>query len=215
MSVLSEKLPGLRARVEYQGGVLALACALVTLALLTGRQFTRESIAARLEEDRLQQLGQVLPGALYDNNPLQTRVHIADTALAEAPVEVLLASRSKVFEAAVFQLAAPGYGGNINLIMAVDAKGTVLGVRVISHTETPGLADKIEIRKGTWIQSFDGHSLASRRWAVKKDGGDFDQFAGATITPRAVVAGVKRGLEFAQRHQAEFVAAAAAGAGHD
>lgn len=211
MSVLSNKLPLLRARVEYQGGVLALACALVTLALLIGRQFTQEPIAARLQEDRLALLGQVLPAALYDNNPLQTRLVITDSALAAEPVEVLLASRAGTLTAGVFQLGAPGYGGMINLIMAVDAQGAVLGVRVISHTETPGLADKIEIRKGKWIQSFDGHSLASRRWAVKKDGGDFDQFAGATITPRAVVAGVKRGLEFAQHHQAEFAAAAAAG----
>ena len=93
-------------------------------------------------------------------------------------------------------------------MMGMDKDGAVLGVRVVAHAETPGLGDKIERGKSDWILSFDGRSLSntsSERWRVKKDGGDFDQFAGATITPRAVVHGVESGLKFFQRHKAELL----------
>ena len=93
-------------------------------------------------------------------------------------------------------------------MVGLDHKGQVLGVRVVVHTETPGLGDKIEASKSDWIQSFVGRSFENplpERWRVKKDGGDFDQFAGATITPRAVVSGIGRGLEFFSRHRATIV----------
>ena len=92
--------------------------------------------------------------------------------------------------------------------MAVDAEGRTLGVRVLKHAETPGLGDKIEIKKASWIKDFDGKSLGSppiEQWGVKKDGGIFDQFAGATITPRAVVKAVKGGMEFYSQHRKEIV----------
>jgi len=92
-------------------------------------------------------------------------------------------------------------------MMAVDAAGRILGVRVLAHKETPGLGDKIEVKKGDWILRFSGLSLGQppeARWKVKKDGGEFDQFAGATITPRGVVAAVRRGLEFFRANQAQL-----------
>ena len=85
--------------------------------------------------------------------------------------------------------------------------GKALGVRVLKHTETPGLGDKIEVSKGDWVKSFDGKSLgnpAPEQWGVKKDNGIFDQFAGATITPRAVVKAVKGGMDFFTAHKAEI-----------
>ena len=92
--------------------------------------------------------------------------------------------------------------------MAVDSDGRTLGVRVLKHSETPGLGDKIEVKKVPWVKSFDGKSLvdpALEKWAVKKDGGIFDQFAGATITPRAVVKAVKGGMDFFTAHKAEII----------
>jgi Na+-translocating ferredoxin:NAD+ oxidoreductase subunit G len=204
---LAEKLELLRTRVEYQGGILAFACALITLGLLSGRQFTKEDIAARTHEDRLALLTQVLPKSLYDNDPLHTAITISDSEFASKPVEVFLATQQGEYQAAIFQMSTIGYGGAINMIIAIDKAGKILGVRVISHTETPGLADKIDIRKGTWITSFDGKTLDepnTQGWAVKKDGGQFDQFAGATITPRAIVGAVHKSLNFAQRQQDEF-----------
>lgn len=93
--------------------------------------------------------------------------------------------------------------------MAVAADGTILGARVLSHTETPGLGDKIEIGKDDWIEAFAGRSLADpgpAGWKVRRDGGVFDQFSGATITPRAVVGTIHRGLTLFDRHRAELLA---------
>ena len=92
-----------------------------------------------------------------------------------------------------------GYSGDIFLLVGIREDGTISGVRVLQHTETPGLGDKIDIGVSDWILSFDGRSLENpppSRWRVVKDGGDFDQFVGATVTPRALVAGVSRALEF-------------------
>ena len=98
--------------------------------------------------------------------------------------------------------------GEILVLMAVDVDGKMLGARVLKHTETPGLGDKIEIAKDKWILSFNGKSLGeppADKWGVKKDGGVFDQFAGATITPRAVVKAVKGGMLFFSEHKAEIL----------
>ncbi|HCE41269.1 MAG TPA: electron transport complex subunit RsxG, partial [Alcanivorax sp.] len=115
---------------------------------------------------------------------------------------------------AVLEATAPdGYGGAINLIVGVDMDGRVLGVRAVPpHNETPGLGDKIERRKSDWILSFNGKSLdnpAPDGWAVKKDGGRFDSFTGATITPRAVVTAVHRALRYFNAHRDDLFAAPA------
>ena len=102
-----------------------------------------------------------------------------------------------------------GYNGEIELWLAVDTHNQVLGVRVKSHQETPGIGDKIELPVSDWITSFEGKSLGNppaSRWKVEKDGGDFDQFSGATVTPRAVVGAVKGGLRRAERHRDEWLA---------
>jgi len=101
-----------------------------------------------------------------------------------------------------------GYSGVIRLLLGIDANGTLTGVRVLSHTETPGLGDAIDLSKSQWVLSFNGKSLQQpneKGWHVKKDGGQFDSFTGATITPRAVVKGVHEALQLFQRHQNEFL----------
>jgi len=95
--------------------------------------------------------------------------------------------------------AADGYNGDIRLLAGIDVHGTVLGVRVIAHKETPGLGDPIEIERSDWILSFAQKSLNNPQpdgWNVKRDGGQFDQFTGATITPRAVVRATRRALQY-------------------
>lgn len=108
--------------------------------------------------------------------------------------------------AVILPVVAPdGYTGNIHLIVGIDRNAKLTGVRVLSHKETPGLGDKIELAKSDWILSFNGKGLDSSndsRWAVKKDGGQFDQFTGATITPRAIVNATARALKFFKAHQA-------------
>lgn len=190
-----------RSRIEYQGLSLGLVCALVALALVVADDLTKSRISAQLQQDRLAVLRQVLPERLYDNNPLAESFKLQDPELGE--VEVYPAKLAGKLTAIAFQTSSVGYGGPIVQLLAVDSQGRILGVRVLSHKETPGLADKIEISKSGWITVFDGLSLentALDQWKVKKDGGQFDQFAGATITPRAVVKGVLRGLQFRDRH---------------
>jgi electron transport complex protein RnfG len=107
----------------------------------------------------------------------------------------------------VVQATAPdGYGGAIRLLIGVDQDGTLTGVRMIPpHNETPGLGDNIDIRKSDWITGFDGQSLSNTDdsdCAVRKDGGKFDAFTGATITPRAVVGAVHRTLQYVARERA-------------
>jgi len=190
-----------RQLIGYQGASLGLVCALVALGLLVGNQVTHQDILARGQEDQLASLRQVLPASLYDNDPLAEAQTLQDEDLG--PVEVYPARRGGTLTAVAFKVTTYGYGGAIVLLMAVDDQGKILGVRVLSHKETPGLADKIEVSRSDWITRFDGLSLGNPDlpgWAVKKDGGQFDQFAGATITPRAVVRGILHGLQFQARH---------------
>lgn len=96
-------------------------------------------------------------------------------------------------------VAPDGYSGDIKLIVGINVDGSLAGVRALTHNETPGLGDRIETKKSNWILGFNGKSLQQpqhEQWAVKKDGGVFDQFTGATITPRAVVGQVRKALEF-------------------
>ncbi len=117
------------------------------------------------------------------------------------------ADRSPRFSRTV---APDGYAGSIRLLVGIGADGRLLGVRVVAHRETPGLGDAIDERKSTWIDGFKGRSLgdpALERWHVKKDGGDFDQFTGATVTPRAVVGAVLDALLYFEANRATLLAA--------
>lgn len=183
--------------VWYQGVSLGVVGVTITAALALAYQNTRENIAAAIEADTRQTLEQVLPPGFADNNLLKDTLQIPDAK--GQPITVYRARKAGVVRAVLFEQVGKGYAGNIKLIMAVDAQGVIQGVRVTQHAETPGLGDKIEAAKSPWIDSFKGKSAQQpdhKGWAVKKDGGVFDQFAGATITPRAVVGAVKQGLDF-------------------
>jgi electron transport complex protein RnfG len=204
---LFDDLDRLRQRLDYQTYLLAAAGLAASLLLGFGDLATRSSIAARQAEDMQATLAQVLPGDRYDNDLLRDTRLIDDPAPGGTTVH--LARKSGQVTGAAFKLSAlGGYSGPIALMLGVDRDGALLGVRVVAHAETPGLGDKIEAGKSGWILKFAGRSLdntAPERWKVKKDGGDFDQFAGATITPRAVVRGVEAGLSFFRRHRQELM----------
>ena len=102
---------------------------------------------------------------------------------------------------------APGYAGTIKLIVGIKADGSLGGIRILAHKETPGLGDKVEESRSDWVHSFKGKSLTNptpKRWKVKRDGGDFDQFTGATITPRSIVAATKSSLEYFASHKQQL-----------
>jgi len=180
-----------------------------TLVALTW-QGTAERIAENERQALLEQIGALLPPDSHDNDILaDTRQVQAADALGTAETTVYTGRRNGRPVAVVLSpvIAPDGYNGPIRLIVGVRADGHLAGVRVLSQKETPGLGDKIDPRKSDWITRFAGLTLGNpplARWKVKKDGGDFDQFTGATITPRAVVKAVKKSLQWATTHHAEL-----------
>jgi electron transport complex protein RnfG len=206
-----DNLAQLRPKLHYQVGILAGFALAASVLLGFADLATREVIQIRLEEDLKASLEEVVPAAIHDNDLLADTVTVASAgaALGAEETVVYLAKKQGAVTAVSFKFVAPdGYAGPIHLVMGIASSGEIQGVRVISHTETPGLGDKIEITKSKWVLSFDGKSLDNltfEEWAVKKDGGVFDQFAGATITPRKVVQAIRRGLEFFRVHRAEWV----------
>ncbi len=184
-------------RTLVHGAILGSFCLGFGLVLAVTDRATTDDIAARALEDKQNSLGQVIPDALHDNDPVADSIGMKDAEGRE--ITVYRARKEGRVTGVAYEIHGTGYAGEIKLMMGVDARGKLLGVRVLAHKETPGLGDKIEVKKGDWILGFDGLSLGDppeQRWKVKKDGGQFDQFAGATITPRGVVAAIKGGLEF-------------------
>jgi electron transport complex protein RnfG len=145
----------------------------------------------------------IVPGGRGDNDPLSDRIEVSDQERLGAEVtQIYRVREGNQPVALVLNPVVPdGYAGPIKLLVSVLPDGRVGGVRVLSHHETPGLGDWIDDAKSDWVLGFNGKSLgapAAERWRVKRDGGDFDQFTGATITPRAVVKAVKNTLEYVQ-----------------
>jgi len=167
---------------------------------------TADRIAQNERDALLRQMAAILPTDRYDNDLLADTTEIHSPAeLGDAPTTVYRARKNGENVAAVFSpITTPGYAGDIVLIIGIYADGSVAGVRVITHKETPGLGDKIEVKRNPWILGFAGKSIGNPtddRWKVKRDGGDFDQFTGATITPRTIVAAVRRALVYFNNHR--------------
>jgi len=183
--------------MRKHGVTLAVFAALCTALTATVHALTEPAIHQQAVTQQRQLIDQVIPPALHDNDMLKECYWVTDTALgSRTPHRLYLARRHSQPVAAAIESTAPdGYSGSIQLLVGADFAGNVLGTRVTEHHETPGLGDKIELRISDWITHFTSKQVASDQdetWAVKKDGGQFDQFTGATITPRAVVNGVKR-----------------------
>lgn len=188
-------------------GILS-AFAIVGTALLAATYLvTRPIIAETEKQAKLALIGQILPKDLYDNDILKDAALLAPAKELgnSEPTPVYRAVREGKPSAAVLEVIAPdGYSGKIRMIVAIKADGQVSGVRVVTHSETPGLGDYIEIAKNSWIRIFEGKSLASYQdqdWKVKKDGGRFEHMAGATVTPRAVVKAVHKSLKYFAQNQ--------------
>ena len=189
------------------GVILGIFCLGFGVVLAVTNSLTEKDIAARAMEDRQNSLSQVIPDIIHDNNVVTNTLTMKNERDKE--ITVYRATKEGKITGVAYEIFGTGYAGEIKLMLGVDASGKVLGVRVLAHKETPGLGDKIDVKKTKWILDFDGLSLGSpplEKWKVKKDGGHFDQFAGATITPRGVVKAVKEGLQFFDAHKAEMLA---------
>ncbi|MBV1788502.1 electron transport complex subunit RsxG [Marinobacterium sp. D7] len=205
-------VPSYTRGIGYQAGLLGGIAMIVSIILMMGEHGTRDDIKARLEEDRSAMLSQVLPVEMYDNNPLEDTTQLEGNPFGGDPTVFLASRDGKLTGAAYEVITHSGYSGTIVLIIGVNANGELTGVRTITHAETPGLGDKIEIAKNDWVEGFNGFSLSNipeKDWAVKKDGGRFDQFTGATITPRAYVGAVHEGLKVFEQQKLHLQAAVA------
>lgn len=173
-----------------------------------------DSIAANKAAARASALSTVMPAQFYDQSLLSEPRSLIDSAALNLPPEALAYAAVKLGSTQAIVLpviAKDGYSGDISLLIGIDKQGFIQGVRTIEHQETPGLGDKVERKKSSWIDSFNGRSLANtpaRDWAVIKDSGVFDGFTGATITPRAVVKAVYQGLIYHERQRRSLYALA-------
>ncbi|MCJ7558124.1 MAG: electron transport complex subunit RsxG [Gammaproteobacteria bacterium] len=168
---------------------------------------TRERIAENERAFTLRSLNEIVDTHRYDNDLFTDVVLVTDRDLlgSKDPVSVYRARKNGQAVAAIIASQAPdGYNGTIKLLVGVNVDGGLAGVRITGHRETPGLGDGIELERSNWVLDFAGHGLgrpAIEGWQVKRDGGDFDQFTGATITPRAVVRAVKNTLLYFDAHK--------------
>ena len=168
---------------------------------------THDIIVKNERDALLVNLSALVPATTYDNNVTEDLIAVSDPDLL-GTMDPVTIYRARMGQQPVALFATPvapnGYGGPIRLLVGVYEDGTLAGVRVLSHKETPGLGDAIEVPRSDWILSFTGKSLLSppeSRWTVAKDGGAFDQFTGATITPRAVIKTVHQFLIYFELHR--------------
>jgi electron transport complex protein RnfG len=184
-------------------GFALVGTGLVAVTYTSTRDIIAEAQRAALEAS----LNQLVPADRYDNRVTEDVIEVVSPEWlgTDQPVAVYRARKNGQPVALFATPFAPdGYSGPIQLLIGVYADGTLAGVRVLAHKETPGLGDAIEERRSPWILTFAGKSLADpppEQWRVKRDGGVFDQFTGATITPRAVVKATGRFLEYFQNHR--------------
>ncbi|MDZ7752024.1 MAG: electron transport complex subunit RsxG [Gammaproteobacteria bacterium] len=215
MAVIMAGADGVLLRAIARGALILGVFAVVGTVLVAGSyQLTRERIQANEREALLKRLHQVIPEVSYDNDLFGDviEVHAPELLGTVRPVTIYRARKDGRVTAAVLTPVAPdGYNGRIELLVGVRPDGRVSGVRVLSHAETPGLGDGIEVERSDWMRGFRGRSLGdppATRWQVKRDGGVFDQFTGATITPRAVVGAVRRTLEYVAKNEQWLFASA-------
>lgn len=199
-------------------GILRVAAtlagvAVVATALVAGsKELTESAIRDHRTADRLGRIEELIPPQRYDNRMLEDTVRIRDSGRlgTEEPVTVYRAREDGEPVAVAFRVVAPeGYNGAIELLVAIETEGRLLGVRVLDHRETPGLGDGIESRKSDWVAQFAGHGLGNppaEDWDVAQDGGGFDALTGATITSRAVIRALRRALELFQLRKKELFA---------
>ncbi|WP_100640436.1 electron transport complex subunit RsxG [Marinobacter salexigens] len=189
------------------------AIGLGIFAVVTGgtiaftQALTNDRIMEQAARAEAKALFEIIPEKDHNNDLLRDTLVLpaSDRLATEGPVTVWVARQDGEPVGMIMPAVAPdGYSGTIKLLVGIDPEGTVLGVRVIAHKETPGLGDRIETRKSDWVKDFEGRSIgnpAPKQWNVKKNGGVFDQFTGATITPRAVVKAVQKSLIYFRQNQ--------------
>ncbi len=192
--------------MSRNGAILAIFALATTGAVTLTQIATKDKIKQQEQATLMRSLTEVMPSHAYDNQLTANCIEINDAFLGHSKTtNAYRTQKEDKMTGIILETTAPdGYSGKIEILSAIYVDGTVAGVRVIKHKETPGLGDKVELARSSWILSFNNKKPLSEKdptWAVKKDGGQFDQFTGATITPRAVVNAVKRASLYVQHNQ--------------
>lgn len=193
--------------VTRSGLVLGLFAMATAAAIAWTDYSTAERRAANVDLAQQKLLFALVPPEQHDNQMLRDTITVAAGGLLanEMDVPAYVARKGDDTVGVILPATAPdGYSGKIQLLVGIRPSGELIGVRTLAHRETPGLGDKVDLRKSDWILEFSGRSLENPEpegWKVRKDGGVFDAFTGATITPRAVVAAVYRSLKFFEQNR--------------
>lgn len=188
--------------ISKNGLILAIFAAVCVGLIAVTYYITRDTIAGEMEAALARTLNQLVAEDEYDNDVYHDCTLIQDATVlgSKKPLKAYRMRKNGEPVAVVMESIAPnGYSGKIAMVVGIYQDGTIAGVRVTDHKETPGLGDKVDAKKSDWILDFEGKSLRNpdiEGWAVSKDGGQFDAFTGATITPRAVIQQVATTLEF-------------------
>ncbi len=185
--------------INRHGLVLGCFALLVTGALAMTQALTENRISLNETAQREKVLAQVLPDQWADHPLDQHKTELYDEKTGLTRTCYITKVNGSATAVIITATATDGYSGDINMLVGILRDGSITGVRVTKHSETPGLGDAIEVLRSEWIKSFDGKTLSSpieSGWTVRKNNGAFDQFTGATITPRAVVNEVKNTLQF-------------------
>ncbi len=200
-------------QASIKNGLILGLFALVSTSLIAiTHLITKDRIADEVEKAMARRLNQLIPANQYDNDVYNDCLIISTSEIKSSTQTRLyrLRNQNKNYAAFISAIAPDGYAGNIHLVIGLYENGAIAGVRVTEHQETPGLGDKIEIRKSNWIEQFKALSLTNlpgEKWAVSKDGGQFDGLTGATITPRAIIKTVHKTLVYFQDNKAQLFSA--------
>lgn len=196
----------MKVAITNNAKLLAIFAIVCTLIVAVVNEFTKEEINQQAEQYLLTTLHSIIEPERLNNDMYHDCLMVSDPLLGNKTQQTIYLARlnETPVAAAITATAPDGYNGNIELLVAINVDGSISGVRTLQHNETPGLGDKVELRKSSWITSFSGNVLDGEndsRWAVKKDGGMFDQFTGATITPRAVVKAVRNAVIYFEKNK--------------
>jgi electron transport complex protein RnfG len=196
--------------IRKNGLTLALFACVTTGVVAVTHYLTQDKIQLQQQAQLQSILNEVVPHSLHDNELYAECTLVSDPALGssqEQPVYIAILNGQPT-ALAIESIAPDGYNGTIKIIVGIDMQGKILGSRVLAHQETPGLGDKIDLRVSDWILNFTGKTVSEdnlANWAVRKDGGEFDSFTGATITPRAVVKAVRNTVGFINEHRSAIL----------
>lgn len=199
------------------GFTLALIAAICTALVAVTFHLTKERIVANEKALLEQSLQPALAGVVYDSSVSESRLILPpphDLPGNEVAIIYRVFAEDKPVAALFVVSARDGYSGAIRILVGVDFDGTVTGIRILQHRETPGLGDKIDSSRSDWVFQFDGHSLTNPEvsgWSIRSDGGEFDQLTGASVTPRAVIKAIRETLLYFNARRDEIFAAPASG----